>query len=51
MRTGAVIVAAGMSSRMGEFKPLLQLGGLTFVQRVVSNFQQAKVFPIVVVTG
>ena len=51
MRTGAVIVAAGMSSRMGEFKPLLQLGGLSFAQRVVSNFQQAKVFPIVVVTG
>ena len=51
MGTGAVIVAAGMSSRMGDFKPLLQLGGLSFIQRVVANFQQAEVSPNVVVTG
>ena len=26
MSIGAVIVAAGMSSRMGDFKPLLSIG-------------------------
>lgn len=49
--TGAVIAAAGMSSRMGDFKPLLKLGELTFVRRTIANFRQAGVFPIVLVTG
>lgn len=48
---GAVIAAAGLSSRMGEFKPLLKLGDLTFVRRTIANFRQAGVFPIVLVTG
>ncbi len=51
MRTGAVIAAAGMSSRMGDFKPMLKLGSISIAQRVVANFQQADVYPIVVVTG
>lgn len=50
-KTGAVIVAAGMSSRMGDFKPLLELGGLSFVKRTITNFKQAGVSPIVLVCG
>ena len=51
MRTGAVIAAAGMSSRMGDFKPMLKIGRMSIIQRIITNFQQADVFPIVVVTG
>lgn len=51
LKTGAVIVAAGMSSRMGDFKPMLQLGAISIVERIIANFQQADVFPIVLVTG
>lgn len=51
MTTGAVIVAAGLSSRMHAFKPLLPMGQTCVVQRIVSTFQSAGVHPIVVVTG
>ncbi|WP_368044191.1 NTP transferase domain-containing protein, partial [Intestinimonas massiliensis (ex Afouda et al. 2020)] len=34
-RLGAVILAAGLSSRMGEFKPLLPIGGVSMIRRVV----------------
>jgi molybdenum cofactor cytidylyltransferase len=51
MRTGAIIVAAGMSSRMGDFKPMLKIGAMSMVQRIIANYQQAGVFPIVLVTG
>ena len=32
MQTGALIVAAGKSSRMGDFKPMLQLGSISIAQ-------------------
>lgn len=32
METGAVIVAAGMSSRMHRFKPMLKVGSITVVK-------------------
>jgi len=51
MKTGAVIVAAGLSSRMKSFKPLLQLGGSTVIRTVIETLQSAGVSPIVVVTG
>ena len=51
MQTGAVIVAAGMSSRMGDFKPMLNIGAITIAQRVVATFQQAGIQRIVMVTG
>lgn len=51
MTTGALIVAAGMSSRMGDFKPMLNLGSISIAQRVVATFQQAGVDKIVMVTG
>ena len=51
MQIGAVIVAAGMSSRMGDFKPMLNIGSISIAQRIVATFHQAGVMRIVVVTG
>ncbi len=51
MQIGAVIVAAGMSSRMGEFKPLLNIGSISIAQRIVATLHQAGVTKIAVVTG
>jgi len=50
-KTGALILAAGMSSRMGAFKPLLKIGTHTFVRRVILTLQQAGASPVVLVTG
>lgn len=47
----AVILAAGFSSRMGEFKPLLELAGMTALERSVRMFRDAGVGDIRVVTG
>lgn len=51
MQTAALIVAAGMSSRMGDFKPMLSIGSITIAQRVVATFHQAGIEKIVMVTG
>lgn len=51
MRTGAVIVAAGLSSRHGKFKPLMKVGTITVIERLIRTLEQAGCFPIVVVTG
>lgn len=51
MQTGAVIVAAGMSSRMGDFKPMMNIGSISIAQRVVATFRQTGVDRIVMVTG
>ena len=51
MEVGALIVAAGMSSRMGAFKPMLNIGAISVAQRIVATFQQAGIDKIVMVTG
>ena len=51
MQIGALIVAAGMSTRMGEFKPMLSIGSISVAQRVVATLSQAGVSKIVMVTG
>jgi molybdate transport repressor ModE-like protein len=51
MELGALIVAAGMSRRMGEFKPMLSIGSISVAQRVVATLSQAGVSKIVMVTG
>ena len=51
MQTAALIVAAGMSSRLGDFKPMLSIGSITIAQRVVATFHQAGISKIVMVTG
>jgi CTP:molybdopterin cytidylyltransferase MocA len=47
----AVVLAAGLSERMGRFKPLLPLGTGPAIQRVVQLFQNAGIEDIIVVTG
>lgn len=51
MQIGALIVAAGMSSRMGEFKPMLSIGSISIAQRIIATLNQAGVGKIVMVTG
>lgn len=51
MQTAALIVAAGMSSRMGEFKPMLNIGSISVAQRVIATLHQAGVSKIVMITG
>ena len=48
---GAVILAAGASSRMGRPKQVLEYGGQTLVRRAALAAQDAGCNPIVVVTG
>lgn len=48
---GAVVLAAGTSSRMGTAKALLSLGQASVLERVVATLRQAGVSEIVVVTG
>jgi len=49
--TTAIVLAAGFSSRMGAFKPLLPFGERTLVDHVVTNLRAAGVERIHVVTG
>lgn len=51
MKTGAVVAAAGMSSRMKAFKPLLELGGSTMIGTAVASLQSAGIGEIAVITG
>ena len=50
-RIGAVVAAAGLSSRMGAFKPLLPFGADTVIGRCVANLRAAGASELVVVTG
>lgn len=49
--TGALILAAGLSSRMGRFKPLLPIGKSTFIDHIIQTMRTAGVGPVVIVTG
>ena len=48
---GAVVLAAGASSRMGEPKQLLRLGGRTLLRRTVDAVLASDAWPVVVVLG
>lgn len=50
-KLAGVILAAGLSSRMGVFKPLLEIGGKSMARRVVELMQGAGADPVIVVTG
>jgi molybdenum cofactor cytidylyltransferase len=50
-RIGAVILAAGMSSRMGETKQLMRLGENTLLKQVVEIVRSCRVDEIVLVLG
>ena len=47
----AILPAAGHSSRMGELKPLADLGGRSLLARAVETFVSIGVVDVVVVTG
>jgi len=47
----AIILAAGYSQRMKQFKPLLDLGGKPVIERVISSFADAGIADIRVVAG
>ena len=50
-KLAAVILAAGRSSRMGAFKPLLPFGPDTVIERVISTVREAGVETLRVVVG
>jgi molybdenum cofactor cytidylyltransferase len=50
-KIGAVILAAGSSSRMGEPKQLLSLRGKTLVRACIDAVSEAGCSPVFVVTG
>ena len=50
-RVSAVILAAGFSSRLKDFKPLLPLGEMTLLERTVRLFQQNGIRDTRVVVG
>ncbi|HEX8282959.1 MAG TPA: nucleotidyltransferase family protein [Pyrinomonadaceae bacterium] len=47
----AVLLAAGRSRRMGDFKPLLPFGGVTVVEACVKALREAGAVEVVVVVG
>ena len=48
---GAVVAAAGLSSRMQAFKPMLPLGDSTIIRTLIAGLRAAGVSAITVVTG
>lgn len=50
-KIAALILAAGYSSRLGEFKPLLRLGGKALWERAADLFHSAGIGDIRVVVG
>ena len=51
MSYAGIITAAGLSSRMGDFKPLLKINGLPMIAHTVLSMQNAGISPVCVVTG
>jgi CTP:molybdopterin cytidylyltransferase MocA len=47
----ALVLSAGFSERMGDFKPLMALGGETLLERAVRLFQSVGVGTVLVVVG
>lgn len=50
-KTGAVIVAAGLSSRMKAFKPSLPFGDSTVANHTITKLKKLNIDPITVVVG
>jgi molybdenum cofactor cytidylyltransferase len=50
-RVGAIILGAGLSTRMGSPKQLLRLGDETMLERVVDVAMRSRANPIVLVVG
>ena len=50
-KTGGLILAAGLSSRMGDYKQLMKIEGRSMVGCVVDMMRNAEIELIVIVTG
>ena len=50
-RVGAVIAAAGIVEEEKDISPLMYLGKISIIRRMILIFQQVRIFPIVVITG
>jgi len=50
-RIGAVVLAAGLSTRMGKPKMIMPWGKSTIIETVVTTLTKTEVFPIIVITG
>lgn len=50
-RINGLILAAGLSSRMGDFKPLMPLHGKTLIENAIDSLLLAGVNQVVVVLG
>ena len=50
-RLAAIVLAAGVSSRMSGFKPLLDIDGKSMIRRVVDYMRASGAKPVIVVTG
>ena len=46
-----ICVAAGLSSRMGAFKPLLPLGDATIIRTLIARYRSCGIGQIILVTG
>ncbi len=49
--TGGLILAAGVSSRMKRYKPMLKIGSTTFIRKLIGDMRSCGIGEIVVVTG
>lgn len=47
----AIILSAGLSSRMNGFKPLLKFGGVTAVEMIIRTFISAGIEDVLVIVG
>jgi molybdenum cofactor cytidylyltransferase len=47
----AIVLAAGLSSRMGRFKPLLPYGKRTVIEQIVTVLMESSIDETIVVTG
>jgi molybdenum cofactor cytidylyltransferase len=50
-RLAAIVLAAGYSSRMVQFKPLLRIGGSTALEHCIRLFRAAGIAEVIVVLG
>lgn len=50
-RIAAIMIAAGYSSRMNEFKPLLPFDDCTAIERLINTYQRSGIQDIYVVVG
>lgn len=50
-KIAALILAGGRSTRMGALKPLLPLGGIRIIERVINLFREVGLINIITVVG